>query len=407
MEIDLRTCRDDELAYFLTTVEAAFGYSPKEEEIQRFGRILDMSRTIGAFDGESMIGTAADFEFTLTVPGGKLPTAGVTMVGVLPSHRRRGALTRMMHKQLENIHERGEPLAALWASEGNIYQRFGYGVATLYSRIDIDRSRTGFRNEVPSTGRVRLVDGDKIVDILEDVYRRVADRTPGMFERSREWWEAHRLADPEDDRDGGGPMFKAVWEIDGRAEGYALYRIHQSWEQSAPAGYLHVLEAVGATPIATREIWRFLFGVDLVARITAYFQPALHPLLFMLAEPRRLRAALADALFVRVVDLKAALEARSYGAEGSVVLDVRDPLFAHNDGRWKLEVTSSNTQLTRTKEPADLSLAINDAGTLYLGGFRWSQLVQSGTVHEEIQGAAWRADEIFRTETEPWCPEVF
>src|SRR5918992_406936 len=184
MEIDLRTCRGDELAYFLTTVEAAFGYSPKEEEIQRFGRILDMSRTIGAFDGECMIGTAADFEFTLTVPGGRLPTAGVTMVGVLPSHRRHGVLTRMMHRQLENIHERGEPLAALWASEGNIYQRFGYGVATLYSRIDIDRTRTGFRNDVPSTGRVRLVDGDKIVDILEDVYRRVADRTPGMFERS-------------------------------------------------------------------------------------------------------------------------------------------------------------------------------------------------------------------------------
>jgi predicted acetyltransferase len=407
MEIDLRACRDDELAYFLTTVEAAFGYSPKEEEIQRFGRILDMGRTIGAFDGESMIGTAADFEFTMTVPGGKLPTAGVTMVGVLPSHRRRGVLTRMMHKQLENVRARGEPLAALWPSEGNIYQRFGYGVAMFYSRIDIERTRTGFRNEIPSTGRIRLVDGDKTVDILDDVYRRVCDTTPGMFERSRDWWEAYRLADPEDDRDGGGPMFKAVWEIDGRAEAYALYRINQSWEQSAPAGYLHVLEAVGATPIATREIWRFLFGVDLVARITAYFQPALHPLLFMLAEPRRLRAALVDALLIRVVDLKSALEARSYGAEGSIVLDVTDPLFAHNDGRWKLEVTASNTELKRTKESADLSLAINDVGTLYLGGFRWSQLVQSGTVREATEGAAWRADAIFRTETEPWCPEVF
>jgi predicted acetyltransferase len=407
MEIELRVCRDDELAYFVKTLHAAFGYSPKEEEIHRIGRVLDMDRTIGAFDGESMIGTAAHYALTLTVPGGKLPTAGVTMVGVLPSHRRRGVLTKMMHKQLRNIHERGLPLAALWASEGNIYQRFGYAAATLYSRIDIDRARTAFRNDTPSTGRMRLVEGEKTVDVLEDVYRRVCARTPGMFERTRDWWDAHRLADPEDERDGGGPLFKAVWEMDGRAEAYALYRTYQSWEQSAPTGHVEVVEAMGTTPLATREIWRFLFGIDLVARITAYFQPALHPLLFMLAEPRRLKAALADALHLRVVDLKSAMEARSYGEEGSLVLRVTDPLFGHNDGRWKLEASASGTELNRTDEPPDLSLTINEIAALYLGGFKWNQLVQSGAVSEETPGAAWRADAIFRTETDPWCPEVF
>jgi predicted acetyltransferase len=407
MEIKLRTCNDDELASFLKTLHAAFGYSPKEDEIRRIGRVLDMERTIAAFDGDSMIGTAADFEFTLTVPGGKLPAAGVTMVGVLPSHRRRGVLRQMMHKQLADIHARGEPLAALWASEGNIYYRFGYGVATLYSRIDIERSRAGFRHELPSSGRITIVDGDKAVDVLDGVYRRVCDITPGMFERSRDWWEAHRLADPEDERDGGGPLFKAVWEVDGRAEAYALYRVHQSWEQSAPAGSVDVLEAMGTTPTATREIWRFLFGIDLVAYIRAYFQPALHPLLFMLAEPRRLRAALADAMHIRIVDLKRALEQRSYGAEGTVVLNVSDPLFPHNEGRWKLDATPSGAELVRTEDPADLTVSINDIAAVYLGAFRWSQLLQSGTVQEEADRAAWRADALFRTETEPWSPEVF
>jgi predicted acetyltransferase len=407
VDIDLRACKSDELEYFLRTLHGAFGAGLQQGDVERIGRVLDMDRTIGAFDGESMVGTAADYEMRLTVPGAKVATAGVTMVGVLPSHRRRGILTKMMIEQLHRIHGRGEPLAALWASEGNIYHRFGYGVATLYSRIDIERTRTGFLGDIPPAGRVRLIDGDKAVDVLAEVYQRVCDATPGMFDRSRDWWEQHRLPDPEHERDGGGPMFKAVWEVDGRAEAYALYRVHQTWEKSAPAGSLHVLEAISTTPTATREIWRFLFGIDLVARISAYFQPALHPLLFMLAEPRRLKASLADALHVRVIDLKGALEGRSYGADGSLVLEVRDPLLGHNDGRWKLEVTSSRAQCVRTAEPPDLALTINDVGSAYLGGFAFRQLLQSGTVTEERDGAVWRADTIFRTKREPWSPEVF
>jgi predicted acetyltransferase len=406
MDVELRSISRADLKYFLTTCEAAFGWDVKDDEVERVGKILNPERTIAAFDGETMVGTAADYEFTLTVPGAKLPAAGVTMVGVVPSHRRKGVLTKMMLKQLEDVHARGEPLAVLWASEGNIYQRFGYGIATMYSKIDLDRDRAQFRLPTEATGRMRMLEPDKAADLLAGVYDRVCDVTPGMYERSREWWEAHRLADPEDQRDGGGPLFRAVWELDGRAEAYALYRMHEEWD-TMPTGHINVFEAIGTSPLAVREIWRFLIGIDLVARIRGNAQPAVHPLLLMLAEPRRLRARLCDALLVRIVDIKTALERRTYAVEGAITFEVSDPQFAHNDGRWKLEVGRTGVAVERTSDDADLILTIADLGCVYLGGFTFRQMLSSGSVIETRPRAAWKADSLFRTEFEPWCPEIF
>jgi predicted acetyltransferase len=406
MDVELRSISRADLKYFLTTCEAAFGWDVKDEEVERVGKILKPERTIAAYDGETMVGTAADYEFTLTVPGAKLTAAGVTMVGVLPSHRRKGVLTKMMLKQLEDVHARGEPLAVLWASEGNIYQRFGYGIATMCSKIDLDRDRAQFRLPTGATGRMRMLEPDKAAGVLAGVYDRVCDVTPGMYERSREWWEAHRLADPEDQRDGGGPLFRAVWELDGRAEAYALYRMHEEWD-TMPTGHINVFEAIGTSPLAVREIWRFLIGIDLVARIRGNAQPAVHPLLLMLAEPRRLRARLCDALLVRIVDVKTALETRTYAVEGAITFEVSDPQLAHNDGRWKLEVGRTGVAVERTTDDPDLILTIADLGCVYLGGFTFRQLLSSGSVFETRPRAAWEADSLFRTEVEPWCPEIF
>lgn len=406
MDISLRSVSRAEFKYFLTTCEAAFGFGAKDAFVERVGRVLQPERTIAAFDGESMIGTAADWEFMFTIPGGKVPAAGVSLVGVLPSHRRRGVLTRMMREQLQRVHERGEPIAVLWASEGNIYQRYGYGTATMYSKIDLDRDRAQFRNPSPAVGQMRILDADKTVDVLADVYDRVCDVTPGMFERSRAWWEASTLHDSEDERDGGGPLFRAVWEHDGRAEAYALYRLHQEWD-TMPIGHVLVKEAIGTSPLATREIWRFLIGIDLVARIKAIAQPAVHPLLLMLAEPRRLRARLSDALMVRIIDVKAALEARSYASDGTIAFDLSDPQFDHNQGRWQLRVESSKAAVERTTADPDVVLTVADLACVFLGGFTFRQLRYGGSVEELRPGALWEADSLFRTETEPWCPEIF
>lgn len=406
MDVLVRECRRDESELFLRTCEAAFGYDVSDELMARWLRLFDPERAVVAYDGEEMVGTASDFQFTLTVPGGKVAAAGVTAVGVLPSHRRRGILSQMMRRQLEDVRARPEPVAVLWASEGGIYDRYGYGIASMCSKIDIDRDRARFRGSPEPVGRARLLPDEKAVDILADVYETVSAETPGMYERTREWWEAHRLADPEGERHGGGPLFKAVWELDGRVEAYALYRVHQKWD-TEPVGHVQVLETMGTSSLAIREMWRFLIGIDLVARIKAGIEPAIHPLQFMLAEPRRLRARLNEGLWVRIIDLPDALQSRSYADEGSIVIDIEDELLPANAGRWRLTSSGSTATVEPTGDDPDLRLGIGALGSVYLGGFSFTQVAQGEEIEEISAGAMWNADRLFRTERQPWCPEIF
>jgi predicted acetyltransferase len=407
MGTEIRACRPDELERWLRVCWTTFGNELRDDEPERVARYLEIDRTLGTFVDDELVGTAAAFSFTLTVPGGYLPTAGVTMVTVLPSHRRRGLLTALMHRQLEDIRERREPLAALWASEGDIYERFGYGMATLNAPIDIERDRARFRYNPAPVGTIRLVEKDSVLKVVPEVYERVRAQIPGMFARSLDWWEAHRLYDPEHYRDGGGPLTCAVLDVDGRAEAYALYRMHTEWADTSPTGYLNVLEALGTTSVATREIWRFLFGIDLMVRVRAFQQPAMHALHFLLAEPRRLRSQLSDGLWVRLVDVKEALEARSYAIEGSLVIDVEDAMFATNHGRWKLTVDGGTATVERTEDPAELAVPIAQLGSVYLGGFTFAQWLDAGRVRELRDGAAVHADLMFHTATTPWCAEIF
>lgn len=407
MAITVRVGTANDLRRVLETGMTSFGWHTTDEHFARFSRYTDPRRTFGAYDGETMVGTAADLEFRLTVPGGKLTAAGVTLVGVVPSHRRRGVLTSLMHAQLDDIRARGEPLAILWASEGDIYPRFGYGIATACTSITADRDRARFRNDPGPSGRVRLVDVEKAIDELGDVYERVCTVTPGMYERSRVWWEAHTLADPEDDREGGSRLFRAVWEDDdGRAQAYAIYRVHEDWD-GTPKSRIEVRESMGTNRVAIREIWRFLFGVDLIAFINAHEQPALSPLFFMVSEPRRLRARLADGLYVRLVDLAAALEGRRYQTEDSLVFDVSDEFIPANAGRWRLTTTSSGARVERTTDEPDLALTVADLGAAYLGGFSFSELANGGTIVEHTPGALATTDLMFSSEQPPWCPENF
>jgi predicted acetyltransferase len=406
MNVMLRKCRPDEIRTFMATCEVAFGFDVTDEQAARWSRLLDPDRTVTAFDGDEIVGTAADFQFTLTVPGGKVAAAGVTAVGVLPSHRRLGILRDMMRQQLDDVRARSEPIAVLWASEGGIYDRFGYGIASLCSKIDIDRDRARFRGSPTPVGRTRLLADDKAIDVLAGVYDRVCEETPGMYERTRDWWEAHRLADPEAERHGGGPMFKAVWELDGRAEAYALYRVHQKWD-TEPMGYVQVLETMGTSPLAIREMWRFLIGIDLVARIKGGFEPAIHPLQFMLAEPRRLRARLNDGLWIRIVDIQGALQSRSYAEEGTIIFDVSDELLPDNARRWRLTSAESTATVEPTEDEADLRVTIGGLGSVYLGGFSFADVAQGGDVQELKVGAIGHADRLFRTDRQPWSPEIF
>jgi predicted acetyltransferase len=336
--------------------------------------------------------------------------AGVTLVGVLPTHRRRGILTRLMGLLFDEALAGGEPVAYLWASEDHIYQRFGFGMAALLADMEIDRQRALFREDLPPLGRVRLLEVPEALEVLPGIYERFRSRTPGAFARSRAWWEGHRLRDPPEERGGGSRLRIGLWEMDGTARGYAIWRVRPRWEDGVSRGRLEVNEAVGLDPVATREVWRFLFGIDLVETITAEHLPLDHPLQYLVAEPRRLGLRLNWPLWLRVLDVKQALEARAYAADGDLVLEVTDRFRPVNDGRWLLEVQGGRARCARTGRRADLEVSINDLGATYLGSTSFGALARAGRVlpaATSTNGALARADSLFRWGRAPWCPEIF
>ncbi len=406
MTIDIRRSGGEDMKRFLTVCESAFGEGAAEEDVARFSRLLPADRTWAAWDGGDMVGTAGSYPFHLAIPGGTIPASGVTMVGVLPSHTRRGILTEMMKETLEHARAGGESVGVLWASEGSIYGRYGYGVATKQSRIEAD-VKVAWRDSSPPRGRVRLVPPLEAIPELSDVYERIHTISPGTAARSEDWWRYHRLDDNAQSRGRAGPLFCALLELDGRTEGYALYRVEQEWASGFANSTLRVAEALGGTPEATREIWRFLFKIDLVARVEGWWLPIDHPLFLMVAEPRRLKVGVTDALWLRLVDARAALSERSYGAEDRIVIELTDRLLPGNEGVWALDTRAGDPVIERVSEEADVALDISDLGSLFLGGFTTSDLLKAGLGEAKSEGAAARMDALFGTPTAPFCPEIF
>ena len=402
MAVEIRNPSEDELRDAMRAGEAAFGAEHNEDDHERHRKMLPLERFLTAYDAGRPVGTTGSFEFELTVPGGFVPAAGVTWVAVLPSHRRRGILSEFMHRQLEELRERGEPLAILWASEAAIYGRYGYGIAAPNVTLHAQTDRFAFRDDTGPAGTAELVSVEDALALFAPVYDRVRRETPGMFARSTDWWSEYKLADPEHWRRGAGPKFYAAIRIDGVVEGYAIYRIKSEWEQGMPHGQVRIVEAIATSAAATRELWRFLFGIDLVDKVEQwYFDPG-SPLFLMVEDPRRLHLHLSDGLWLRIVDLGAALTVRSYAADDSVVLDVRDDLCAWNAGRWRV-----GSEVGRTDDDPDLALDVADLASVYLGGFDFHYLAAADRVRELTRGAIDRAAALFRTARMPYCPEEF
>jgi predicted acetyltransferase len=401
---DVRPCADPaEFHDALRPIFHFFGRAPSEEVAEELGRLLPPERVHAAWEDGAIVGGAGAFPLELTVPGGRVRAIGTTVVGVLPTHRRRGILSAMMRAQLDDARERGEPVAFLWASEGRIYGRFGFGVASLTGEIVLPRVHSGFAVPLEARGRVRLVGKEEALETVPEIYDRVATTTPGMFGRSAAWWEVRVLAEPESRRPGRGELHRALLVLDGHPAAYALYRLDASFAYGSSTGSVHVVEALGATPRAFAEIWRYLLDVDWVERVEASLLPVDHPLFLLLAEPRRMRFTVGDALWVRLVDVGAALSARGYAGDGAVVLEVGDAFCPWNAGRWRLEGGTAE----RTEAEPELRLDVTALGSVYLGGFTFAQLARGLGVEELRPGAIERADALFRSDRAPWCPEIF
>ena len=405
MNIEIRPPIAEGHKRLLETMSACFGYRSTEEHAQRAARIIPLERTLAAFDGDEMVGVTGAFEFDVTVPGGQLPAAGVTLAGILPTHRRRGILRSMMQQQLRDVHDWGEPLAILWASESGIYGRYGYGLAVPEMTIELERDQATFKTPLPPRGRTRLLPRQDAAKIMADVYDRARVTVPGMLTRTTDWWEAHTFGDHDEKKE--PPAFYVVLELEDRAEAYAAYKVHPDWNLDGfSVGWLEVIEEVATTSEASAQMWRFLLGIDLIKTIKAYL-PLDHPLQHLIAEPRRLRMGIKDAVWLRVVDLETSLAGRTYAEAGSLVFEMEDELCPWNSGRWRLDTGGDSPTVERSEEEADLKIAPAELGTVYLGGTKFGELKRAGLVEELKPDAAWRADGMFRTERMPWCPEGF
>jgi len=400
MSIEVRRGRREDVLGALRPVFHYFGREPTEESASRFVRVLSPDRMHAAWEDGEIVGGASAFEFQLTIPGAVVPAAGITVVGVLPTHRRKGVLTQLMRAQLDDLHERGEPVAFLWASEGAIYGRFGYGLAGLSGEIDLLRVHSRFVRLVEADGRFRLVSLQEALKALPPVYEQIAAETPGMYGRTAEWWSTRVLDDPEWRRGGAGEMVRVVLERNGEVAGYALYRLKMGFSDGASTGTVQVIEALGVDPEALAAIWRHLLDIDWMERVQAWLLPVDHPLFLLLQEPSRMRFRVEESVWLRLVDVAGALAARTWAQKEDLVLGVVDPFCPWNEGSYRLDGST-------TTERPDLRLDVRDLGAAFLGGFTVAELGRAGRVEELVPGAIHRADAAFRTDRAPWCPEIF
>ena len=407
----VRTITDDEFGDFINVVHTAFLAPPSSPEGIETRRVaFDIDRCLGAFDRNGRLcGVARAFPTELTVPGGAVAAGAVSAVGVLPTHRRQGHLRRMMHTQLDDIASRGEPVAVLVAAEYPIYGRYGYGLAVEACELHLDAAQARWLATDPE-GSVELVDNDTFAKMVVDVYDRARRAFPGHISYETLRWEvfAGVRSWPDGDDDTRRKTTKVVWsDAQGEPQAATAYSVDERWEHNRPAGTLSAGVLVATSGQAEIELVRFLASVDWVAQVHVGLRPLDNPVPLALTDARM--GALvnrSDHLWVRVLDVPAALTARRYATDGALVLEIVDPL-GHAAGRFALEGGPDGATCAPTDAEPDLVVPVSALGAAYLGGTGWGRLAALGWVDERRDGATGRAAAMFGASRAPWCVLTF
>jgi predicted acetyltransferase len=410
MDIEIRPVTAEQWAEFARVMGIVFGESHSDEEIADHERGFEYDRSMAAFDGDRIVGTGGADSLELTLPGlTSIPVGGLTAISVLPTHRRRGILRAMILRHFEDVEARGEPVSALGASESVIYGRFGYGMATMFADYEIDPRHGAFLPGVAAgPGRLRMLEPEEAAKVVPAFYERYHRGQPGEVSRKPAWWDRH-VRDPEWARDGFSRRVDVVYESEpGRVDGWVSYRTQERWPDGFPGNMAKVRMLVGLTPEADAALWRYLLDLDLVATVRLQDRPVDEPARWRLADPRRLRTThIGDQLWVRLLDLPAALRARRYAADGELVLEVTDALRPRNQGRWRLQGGPDGAACEPTGAEPDLALDVATLGAAYLGGPRLSVLARAGRVAELTPGALGRGDQMLVSEPSPLCTTHF
>lgn len=422
--------QDESQAFALVKQHAFHGGPPSEESRAHQIARTEWDRTLAAFDGETMAGTAAVYSFRMCVPGAMADVAGVSQVSVLPSHRRRGILSALMRRQLDDLHAGGEAVAALFASEAGIYRRFGYGRASWHAGYALRGREGALAPGAPADPRLRLriAEPQAARAELAKVYEVLLAERPGFFARSDPWWD-RVLAGPGP-REGSSPLRCLLAEDDKGPRAYALYSARDRWDEDTflPEGEMEIREAFAVDAAATAAIWADLLSRDLLGDIHARMRPADDPLAHLLADPRRLRPRMSDGLWIRLVDTGHALTQRRYTCPVDIVIEVDDEFCPWNHGRWRLAAGPAAGSATgsagpaghaggpgagfaatceRTSADADIELPAHALGAVYLGGTRLGSLAAAGLVTQRRPGAVAALSAAMSWDPAPWCPTIF
>lgn len=399
-----RALAESEFDQFLSLDELAFGSEPPSAAALEIDKtLLEHDRTIGVFDGAQMVGGASIFSFEMTVPGGRIPMAGVSWVSVMPTHRRRGILSSMMRRQLHDLHESGgEAVAGLTASEPPIYGRFGYGLASRVARLTIPRQYSGLRMPAGSDAvSLRFVSTEESRDACEEVYARQVPKRPGMLVRTPAWANAY-AADPDDWRAERSRLRTVLAEREGQVIGYTRYRVKQEFSNGAPAGRVSVSELYGDDAAAYAVLLRYLTSIDLMTTTELPGVPLDAPQLLLLDNVRAANVCVRDCLYIRLIDVDRALASRTYSAQIDMVIDVTDTFCPWNAGRWRLTGGEKGATCERTNAAPDIALGVRELGSAFLGGTSLASLGAASLVEERRTGALAEASRAFVTDLEPW-----
>ncbi len=411
VEPQLKHVTDATFTEFHKAIARGFQEEPHAELKDLDRKLFENRRMFGFKVGRRWVATCGDFARRLTVPGGAaVPTAAVTVVTVHPPYRRRGLLTAMMAHQLEQVARRGEPLAALWASESLIYGRFGYGPAVNRTVLTGTNRRLTFLPGVRAAGSVDEVTREVFLAAARALHEAMRPERPGTMSRDDGAWE-FAVFDKEFAR-GGASELRYVLHYDeaGDVDGFATYRFKEKFEND-PESEVRIKEVWAEDPSAHAGIWRYLLDLDLARTFRLWCAPIDEPLRHLVADARAVETSVTDGLYLRVVDVQAALAARKYAAGIDLVIEVDDPMLPANSGRYRLVTDGhpegATAEVTRVSSAPDLSLGVLELGTVYLGGVALTDLHRVGRVTEHTPGALVAASTAFGWHRAPYCPDMF
>lgn len=400
----VRALTDADFPALMTLLGHAFGELLHPELVALERRLTEWDRTLGAHDGDLLVGSTQIYSFTMSLPGGERAVAGVTGVGVLPTHRRRGVLSALMHAQLRDLHDSGrEAVAALWASEQVIYGRFGYGVASREFSLTVPRTPRLLGAADP-TLRTRLVVTPETRDDVEPVWEAVRAQRPGLHRREGAWRD-REIADIPALRSGRSELRTVLAEDASGVRGYARYAVE---DRPSGASVVHVRELVAADPAAYRLVLGFVLDLDLTSSVRLPHRPTDDPALDLLPDARSAQPVVRDGLHVRLVDLDRALAERTYATAAEAVLEIEDEVCPWNAGRWRVALGPTGAEVTRTDAEPDVVLPVAALGAAYLGSAhalgRWHR---AGLMEERRPGAVRALSTAFTGAVEPWAPIVW